>query len=213
MSRRAKIWIILIALLVLIISGVFIKNMVSRQALTVSYKNISGVTIVPSAAEGETGKSDPHTTSVTKSGRTVHLSKGPYVITYTGSSGYANGDININLGDTKKTVTIDPPYSQSRLSSMLDAEFGAIKTALTQKYKNLSLYEVQKGKLYQQGEWYGTKLTYKGTDVFNSDTLRVVLHKVNGNWVVATDPPNISLSSILYPDVPIEVLKDVNNFL
>jgi hypothetical protein len=169
--------------------------------------------IVPSTAEGDTNKSISHVTNIARSGQTVRLPKGPYFISYKGSGDYASGDISTNLGDIKKTITISPTYSQSKLSSMLDNEYSAIKLVLVNKYKNLNLYDVQKGKLYKQGEWYGTKLIYKGSDAFNSDTLRVVLHKVNGSWVVASDPPSISLSSILYPDIPTDVLSDVNNFL
>jgi hypothetical protein len=71
------------------------------------------------------------------------------------------------------------------------------------------LYVINAGSLYHHGEWYGTTLSYKGPDALSRDTLRTVLHKVNGAWEVAA-PPKLVLSAKDYPDVPAKVLSAVN---
>jgi len=43
------------------------------------------------------------------------------------------------------------------------------------------------------------------------DTLRIVLEKKNGAWIVASDPPNIILSTVNYPNIPKAILDAVNS--
>lgn len=215
MNRRAKAWLVLLLIIgALVAAGIgLIKYLGSRQELTVNYNNATNVVVREADTEEDPEQQETKATTVAQSGETISLPKGLYIVTYKGSEGYADGEVSVRLGDTKQTATIDPTYSQSKLVSMLDAELGAIKSVLASKYPNISLYSIEKGKLYGRGEWYGTKLVYQGTDIYNADTLRVVMHKEGEQWKVATDPPGISLSGLLYPDVPREILADVNNFL
>ena len=202
---RGLIFIIILFVVIGLVVEATVSYFNSFGHLTVRYTNVQSVDIHAS--------SDPSSTvaSVTYSGQTIKLRQGSYVLSYTGKTDYANGSIAVDLSQKQQTVTINPPYSDQKLSSLLSTESPAIQMVLTQKYPHISLYKIQLGKLYHTGDWYGTTLVYTGSDIFNSDTLRVVLHKQNGTWVVATDPPNITLSKLLFPNVPEDVLVDVNN--
>lgn len=149
---------------------------------------------------------------LTKSGQTVRLSKhGDYHITYVATEGYASGTQQFNA-DTS-TVTISPYYSDQKLSSALQNESSTIHTALTTAYPQIaSLYDVTSEHLYHSGDWYGALLKYKGSDIFNLDNLRVVLHKENNTWVVTTTPPLPTLSTYTYPSIPIDILQAVNKY-
>lgn len=204
-----------LATVIIIVIAVFVVNYLgSLQKVTINYTNSSNITITSTkrsmAGEGTVSQ----TTTIAKishSGESISIKKGVYTVLYKGENGYSDGSVDINLGNTPKTLGLDPTYSDSKLNSLLDGEFGEIKNVLSKKYTNLDLYLVQRGKLYDKGQWYGTTLKYIGSDVFNSDTLRVVLHKENGLWKIITDPPNITISKLLYPDIPKDILSDLNN--
>ncbi|MDO8336608.1 MAG: hypothetical protein Q7T74_07610 [Candidatus Saccharibacteria bacterium] len=180
----------------------------SQQTVSVKYKNISKVTI---QKIGQGSKSLGKETVYKKSGEKITLMKGSYLLKYTGIDGYASDYENINLNEKPVFISLDPDYSNSRLSSILEDNFEDIKIILNAKYKNMSDYNIQKGKLYKKGQWYGTTLQYSGNDVFNYDTLRLVMEKKGDTWRLVTSPPNIILSSKDYPNIPVDVLRDVNN--
>lgn len=120
-----------------------------------------------------------------------------------------------NQADNRVQVTTPPEakpdLSDAELSKLLQSEEPAILTVINQKYPNLAAqYSVNKGRLYGDGTWYGTTLNYQGQDTMNRDTLRVLVQKVSGAWIVRTTPPEIILSKAKYPDVPIEILKTIN---
>lgn len=180
----------------------------SQQTVVVRYKNISKVTI-QKLSQGS--KSLEKETIYKKSGEKIKISKGHYLLKYTGSEGYASDYENINVGDKPVSIYLDPSYSDQKLSGMLNSDFESIKTFLNTKYQKMSDYIIQKGKLYKKGQWYGTTLQYNGVDLFNYDTLRLVMKKQDGVWQVVTNPPNIVLASKDYPDVPLDILRDINN--
>lgn len=101
--------------------------------------------------------------------------------------------------------------SAGQLEKKLADEQPAIILALSEAYPRLlNLYTVQTGKLYHDGNWYGTTLTYYGPDETNRDTLRVLMQKKGGKWHVRTKPPQLILRSADYPDAPKEAIKDIN---
>lgn len=96
-------------------------------------------------------------------------------------------------------------------NSQLDKELETITLVLQSAYPKITTdYTISRGKLYDQGQWYGTTLTYKGTDTFNRDTLRVLMQKKDGIWTLRTTPPELLLSAKKYPDVPKSILQSVN---
>lgn len=97
------------------------------------------------------------------------------------------------------------------LNEKLKTEESTIVSVLTANYPKITIdYIVNPGKLYDQGEWYGTTLTYKGNDSMNRDTLRVLMQKKQGIWSIRTTPPQPLLSTVEFPDVPKSVLQSIN---
>ncbi len=97
------------------------------------------------------------------------------------------------------------------LKKQLQTELPAITSALTAAYPQVSTdYTINPGNLYDKGQWFGTTLTYKGSDTDNRDTLRVLLQKKNNIWIVRTTPPQPLLSTAEFPDVPKSILQSIN---
>lgn len=180
----------------------------SQQFVTVNYKSVSKVTI---QKVGEGARSLEKETIYKKSGEKIKVSKGHYLLKYVGNDGYASDYQNIDVENSPVFIRLDPDYSQQKLSSILDGDFENIKAVLNTKLQNISDYNIQKGKLYKKGQWYATTLQYKGSDDFNYDTLRLVMEKKEGEWILVTNPPNIVIGSKDYPNIPLDVLQDVNN--
>ena len=190
----------------------FVKYKMSFGDVTVDFKNSHEVKIYAYDTHDDDG-AEQSATKIHTSGEIVKLKKNTtYVAEYTGDEGYQSDVLFFNVIDDEKKITINPYYSEKKLATTLDGEVSDLHTVLNNTYPNMSLYQIQQGKLYHWGEWYGTTLQYIGNDEFNADTLRVVMHKKNGVWEVATNPPAISLSKFVYPDVPTDILSDVNNF-
>ena len=112
---------------------------------------------------------------------------------------------------TKRATTTVKQRSSSELDTQLKIEQPTITSVLTAAYPKVATdYEMNQGQLFDQGEWYGTTLTYKGADSMNRDTLRVLMQKKQGVWVLRTAPPQPLLSTVEFPDVPKSVLQTIN---
>lgn len=111
--------------------------------------------------------------------------------------------------ETKKEV-VAQPKKQSSPAKIKDETPAILSIIQTAYPKIITDYTIGTGKLYNEGKWYGTTLTYKGTDTNNRDTLRVLLQKKGESWIIRTTPPEPILSAKKYPDVPISVLKAIN---
>lgn len=104
-----------------------------------------------------------------------------------------------------------PKPTTAELDTMLETELPAISTALVGKYPTLvDLYIINRGALYDEGQWYGTTLTYQGKDEDSRDTLRVLMEKKDGKWIIRSTPPRPILSQPDFPDVPKSVLQTIN---
>jgi hypothetical protein len=101
--------------------------------------------------------------------------------------------------------------SSAELETLLEKELPVISVVLGAQYPTISqLYIIDRGKLYESGQWYATTLTYNGTDQDNRDTLRVIMQKKDGVWIVRTTPPKPILDQPSYPDVPKSIIQDIN---
>lgn len=97
------------------------------------------------------------------------------------------------------------------LEEKLIKEQSVINGVLVGKFPLVATdYTVNKGQLFDKGQWYGTTLTYKGQDINNRDTLRVLMHKEGGVWKLLTTPPRPLLSIKEFPDVPKTILQAIN---
>ena len=109
-----------------------------------------------------------------------------------------------------KPVLINPYFSDNRLDELLNIELQRIQNVIKKTYPTVDdLYVISDGKLFHFGDWYGTTLVYRGEYSQNSDTLRIILHKKGGVWVIATQP-DILLTTTAYPSVPFDILSRTN---
>lgn len=93
----------------------------------------------------------------------------------------------------------------------LESQLPIITAVITSAYpKVASDYTMIKPQLYEQGKWFGAVLQYRGTDITNRDTLRVLVQKKGDVWTLRTTPPEMLLSAKKYPDVPKSVLVSLN---
>jgi hypothetical protein len=116
----------------------------------------------------------------------------------------------IKLGE-KPVVLAFPQldYTEAKLSALEKAEEPAIQAVLHAKWPTqMQSYHLQSGKLYKNGEWFGGVLAPSD----GSDVLRVVLHKDEDQWKIVTNPPDIVITHPVYPEIPVDVLTDLNNF-
>jgi hypothetical protein len=209
-QQRARRW--LMFALALILVAWLATYLLSFKSVTVTYHHAKRVLLYKTSAL-DAGKSPKPAATITASGTSTKLRSGNYTAFYEGESGYESKYQPVDISTNHQVLKFEPGYSQERLEQMRRAEYPAIVAALQAKYPRIGLYTIAPGQLFRQGEWYGTRLVYRGNDIFNSDTLRVVLHKEGGAWVIKTDPPSILLSSVTFPDVPKDVLRDTNNQL
>jgi len=145
--------------------------------------------------------------------KTVRLKKGTYIVKSPQSGDYKETLTRVVLESSKESVFIQPDYTDQKLNNLLTQESTAIHTAIAAKYRRIpELYTISQGKLFGQGEWYATTLVYKNqADLYQSDTLRIILHKDGDSWKVATTPPEIIISKVIYPDIPSFVIDGANN--
>lgn len=101
--------------------------------------------------------------------------------------------------------------TEQELADLLDTELATVSEVLTAKYPQAQeLYTINRGKLYDQGQWYGTTLTYRGDNEDNRDTLRVLMQKKDNVWIVRTTPPQPLLGQPEFADVPKTILQSIN---
>jgi len=113
--------------------------------------------------------------------------------------------------ESTKSQVVTPTTKKVDLAAKLQQELPTITAVITAAYPLISTdYTINNGKLYGDGQWFGTTLTYKGTDTANRDTLRLLLQKKDGSWVLRTTPPQPILSAKAFPDVPKDILQAIN---
>ena len=179
----------------------------STYVLTIAYTHAKDVGVVEAKSSKSAGK-------VGNSGETVRLFKDKtYKVTYKGDEGYASDPVEVKYQNKEnQTVTIDPYYSEEKLTAMRASELDAIHAVLTETYPTtIGQYFINQGHLYHFGEWYGTTLTYNGPDLYNYDSVRLAMKKENGTWKLMSKPPMPSLTVYNTPNTPVDVLTAVNH--
>ncbi|HSX27988.1 MAG TPA: hypothetical protein VLF60_00885 [Candidatus Saccharimonadales bacterium] len=192
----------------------FKMKQVSQQTVTFNIHNGVTVDVFPAGdvdTEHGLDQNVKPTATITQNGSTLKLAKGSYLAISKATKDYASNRVSFGVDNKSVTVDVDPPYTDAKLQSLVSTEKTAIVAALTKAFPQISsLYTIEDGWFYKTGEWYGTKLDYIGSDAASSDTLRVILHKDNGEWKVATTPPEIVLSATQHPEIPRDVISDLN---
>lgn len=205
-QNRFKKPIILFITLVLIFTvGYFVVQYIqARRSIQVNFTHVKNVSLFEFRTLKPKGE-------IQKSGDTVSLRKDTrYEIKYTGIDGYASGEVIID--NNNDTVMINPYYSQEKLDTLLTSSvITSVQNKLINTYTDtLGEYTIEKGKLYHYGEWYSTSFIYKGEYSETSDTLHVIVKKTPQGWEVVADP-NITFDKFTYPNIPLDVLQDINS--
>jgi hypothetical protein len=185
------------------ILGLYI-NLSSYQTLSITHKNIDKIKVY------NTNKPKEDPTTYNLQDTSIRILKGQYKVYYFGKTSYSSGVYDIKLSDKPVSIKLSPGYSEAKLNSILDSEKETITSTIKGEYKNINLYTISPGSLYDRGQWYATTLVYGGDDDFNADTLRIVLKKESGIWNIVTNPPSIIVSKNLYKNIPNEVIEDIN---
>ena len=139
----------------------------------------------------------------------LQLTQGDYYYVVTGER-TAPEAVNFKVPD-QTTFRIDPDYSSIYLAGIRNDEVESINQVIETRYAKIANdYIIHPGKLYKQGQWYATLITNRKS---NNDTpldeYRIVLQKQNDQWVIITTP-EISLSVLTFPEVPKDILSDIN---
>lgn len=200
---------IILSFIILIVAsvGLFVtlQYIQSRKTIEVIFSNTSEVNVV----EFRTLKP---VKTITTSGEKITVSKDVrYKITYKGATGYASGEMDID--NRKDTVTIKPYYSVEKLDSLLtDLDVISLHSKIRDSYlaAALSSYTIQRGRLYNFGEWYSTSLVYNQGYNETSDTLHIIAKKTTKGWEIVAGP-NITFNKIYTPTVPIDILQSINS--
>lgn len=209
MPNRLKI-LILLLLIVLGAGGFWYFN--SFQKLTISLDAPVQAKVFK-ASHGEEGPGYDSKAPIKEvaSGQTIKLKRGDYLIVSQPSDDYSQQILNISLKNSRVDVKVNPDYTSHKLNVLFNAEQANITKTIVAKYSNFaSLYKVGEAKLYKKGEWCGVKLTPLDP---KQDIRKIILKKDSGAWLVVTDPPPIVIGAPIYPDIPKEIISDVNNFL
>lgn len=141
------------------------------------------------------------------------VKKDDYVYTVSSKDGAYQPFVKAVTVDTKPVSLAIPSlaYTDKKLDELLVVEEPSIKAVIQAKYPaQLSVYSVGNGKLYKNGQWYGAKLVPNDPNTY--DTLRIILKKDRGTWHIMTTPPEIVISQPIYPNIPLDILTDLNNF-
>lgn len=111
----------------------------------------------------------------------------------------------------KSTPPQQQKTSEKQLRDRLTGEIQTITAVLLTAYPKINIdYTIGDSKLYGEGQWFGTTLTHTGADKDNRDTLRVLMQKKDGIWIIRSTPPEPLLSVKKYPDVPRDILIAIN---
>lgn len=149
------------------------------------------------------------------SSATIDLKQGSYVVLASGD-GFAEQREVIELGETPEEVQVNPDYSAERLEDLLKNEENAALRILQSGVPDLTSgeYRIYDGRLYKQGQWYGTVITKNATDKQREqgyyDVFKVVLEKNDGEWALITKTPLLHIGQPDYPNIPLSVLTDIN---
>jgi hypothetical protein len=139
----------------------------------------------------------------------IRVHPGDYTVTYAGSSDFATKITKIHIDKNTTIPTTVLNFSAKKLQGLLPVELSAIRAAIHLKDLG-STYTATGEQLYVRGEWYAGIL--KPKDPFTSDYLRVIAKKEGTTWKTAV-LPTIVIAIKDHPDVPEEIIRDINNRL
>ncbi len=200
--------IFLVTLLVGVLGGVlwFVSYQRSFGNIKIVLDENVGAVIYKQPGEDE-NENPPVLVSFTKE-FVGKLKDGIYVVENEASADFSKESTSFEVKDDTQ-VDIKVSYSTNKLAGLLVQEQTNINEAFTKKYPELpGGYRLGQGKLFEKGNWYGALVIPNNNEL---DFLRFVMQKGSDKWELVTQPPDIILSSVIYPDIPRAVLQAVNS--
>ena len=142
--------------------------------------------------------------------KTLQLQNGSYYYVATGQD-IATASIAFSVSNAR-IIEVNPSFTGTYLNAQIASQLPQINAAIRQAYPKITNdYVINSGKLFLQGQWYGTTISDKRSTNRNPyDAYRIVLLKQNDVWQVMTKP-EINLSIPNYPGIPKVVLSSINN--
>lgn len=153
------------------------------------------------------GSDDPETT-LSSSGK-IRLLNGNY---FAIPKGDIVSDAKINFAvPSKSSISLDPDFSQSHLSSLLAEVTPAINAALSRSFTpTIDNYSVEALSLYGKGDWAGGLLVHKSSTINDEkDMYRFVARYRDEEWSII-GLPQLLLSKPGYESVPTSVVNSIN---
>lgn len=203
MNKKDKKRIIVITLLFIIlvigIVGLFYLASFKSVFFNIS-KNDTGITIYHENEEIKT----------IQESQSIRLKKGTYTVRTTNSK-YDNSEISVTIKGSTTQINIVPMLSQAYQNEIIKKEIKSINKVISIAYpKTLKNFTIDTGRIYDEEQWYATTLTHKSPNPSElGDTYKVVLKKINNEWVLQTKP-SLYLNKYDYPDIPFEILSNIN---
>lgn len=203
---KKKYIIIASVLILLLFAGLGANYLLSLRKITFTLQNdVTGASVYDSK--------DKEVKRFEKEGGSALLRAGRYYAIPAGEN-ISKDKINFTVDDKDSTITINPAYSSEYLAKLLKKEKSAIEAAITKKYTSaLSDYTLERGALYNHGEWFGGLLAPKVSHTRDRrDPYRIVLHKKDDSWEVVRRPEYI-LTASRYQEVPVDILRKINELV
>ena len=185
-------------------------NIASKSNVIINTKNIASAEVF--ATDSGLNINKIKDVDLSSGTGTIRLEKNTeYTIEYKAQEGFANGEVSINPKGDSVSVNIDPYLSSEKLSELLKADQKLIIDSLNKEMPNIkSLYKIESQSLHNFGEWYIARLKYTGNDLFNADSLVLIMNKNDEKWTLVTKPPAISVSYQEFEDVPENIIDIAN---
>lgn len=140
----------------------------------------------------------------------LRLKKGEYTLTRHGENIARSSEL-LTVDGSWKQKDISFSFTRAHLASLYEKEQAAIETALLQRYPKIqTLYTINGGALYNQGDYYGAALVFKDQTAPHRDRLHVLMYKRDGIWQVLSTPPTPVLSKQDFPTIDTAILRQIN---
>jgi hypothetical protein len=140
----------------------------------------------------------------------INIKRGLYVYVIEDKKNVYEKPIERFYAEGKKSIKIDSDFNQNKLGELLTKERSKIRSTIVKKYPQFpELYKVSRENLFKKGDWYGAYVEARNSFY---DDARIILNKQNGQWSVATDPPQIIIGEPSHKNIPIDVIREVNTY-
>lgn len=140
----------------------------------------------------------------------IKLQEGEYSIIPVGDK-FSDKPIGFSVPATS-SLSVNPDFSEDYLSEKASGEISKVETTLSKAFpEQLSKFAINNYQLLKRGQWMGVVLTPNQFEFQNPEGVhRTLLKKDNDSWLVVEYPEPI-LTIYTTPDVPVDVLTQVND--